>query len=256
LVIDTNAPAVSSVSAAESTQKFVSGATDPNYNTKYQGASAQTFAANYGFTVGTSANDLKVSTSTWTDPATFTIGKVSVLNGMISGTTVNKLNYAYYSYAPNETSGNARDYQWIQNYAGTITKNPSLDTPWNGTIWDMRGGVNRAVVFPVVDHGPLPEEALEYTVYLGNNPYSTNLSDWHLAVLDQVYLQGWEADSVALADGYTTVWRAQNDPNSTLVILIPGLFKNVANKYNGVTIGLVYEVYTKLTSTIVRTPVE
>jgi hypothetical protein len=76
-----------------------------------------------------------------------------------------------------------------------------------GTIWNLGGQANQAAVFPIVDHGPLPEEAVEYTVYLTNTPGSTNLADWHLALLDQVYLQGWEADSTALADGFTTVWK-------------------------------------------------
>jgi hypothetical protein len=81
-------------------------------------------------------------------------------------------------------------------------ENPALDTPWNGTISDLGGQANQAVVFPIIDHGPLPYEAAEYTVYPTNDPTSTNLSHWYLALLDQVYLQGWEADSVSLADGW------------------------------------------------------
>ncbi len=194
-------------------QVFISGSGDPNYTMSFQGASAQTFATNFGFSVGTGATDLKVSTGTWSDPTGFVLGTVSTLNGAASGTTYNKMNYGYYTYGATNASANARDYDWLQNNPGTITANQALDTPWNGTIWNLGGQANKAVVFPIVDHGPLPEEALEYTVYLTNNPNSTSLADWHLAVLDQVYLQGWEADSTALADGFTTVWRLQD--NST-----------------------------------------
>ncbi len=194
-------------------QVFISGSSDANYNTQYQGASAATFATSFGFSVGTGANDLKVSTGTWADPTGFLLGTVSTLNGQASGTTTNKLDYSYYTYGASAASANARDYAWLQNYSGGGSTNPANDTPWWGTIWNLGGQANKAVVFPIVDHGPLPQEALEYTVYLTNNPNSTNLADWHLAVLDQVYLQGWESDATALADGYTTVWRLQD--NST-----------------------------------------
>jgi hypothetical protein len=190
---------------------FITGPADPNYNTLDQGASAATFATSFGFTVGTGATDLKVSTDTWTDPAGFIFGTVQTLNGAISGTTTDKMSYAYNTYGATNASANARDYQWVQNVGGTIGNAPSLDTPWRGTIWDLGGLANKAVVFPIIDHGPLPQEALEYTVYLTNSPASTNLADWSLAVLDQVFMQGWESDSTALADGFTTVWRLANN---------------------------------------------
>ncbi|HFE37667.1 MAG TPA: PEP-CTERM sorting domain-containing protein, partial [Gammaproteobacteria bacterium] len=142
-----------------------------------------------------------------TDPAGFIFGTVHTVNGNISGTTTNKLTYAYTSYATTAASANNRDYDWLQNIAGTNNADPALDTPWDGTIWDLGGQANQAVVFPIVDHGPLPQEAAEYTVYLTNDPTSTNLTDWSLALLDQVYLQGWEDDTIALADGFTTVWK-------------------------------------------------
>ena len=198
--------------AMPSHASFITGNSDPDYNTSYQGASAATFTS-LGFTVGTGATDVKVSTGTWTDPSGFGLGTVQTLNGAASGTTFDKIAYGYTTFGATAASANARDYDWLQNIGGTIGNAPSADTPWNGTIWNLGGQANKAVVFPIIDHGPLPQEALEYTVYLTNNPNSTNLSDWHLAVLDQVYLQGWESDATALADGFTTVWRLQD--NST-----------------------------------------
>lgn len=185
---------------------LITGPLDPNYSTTYQGASASTFAG-LGFTVGTGATDLKVDTGTFVDPSGLIFGNVTTANGSASGTTTGKLDYSYGAYGPTNASANARDYEWLQNYGTNTSSNPALDQPWLGTIWDLGGQANQAVVFPVVDHSPLPQEAVEYTVYLGNDPTSTSLADWTLALLDTVYLQGWEADNISLADGFTTVWK-------------------------------------------------
>jgi hypothetical protein len=185
---------------------FITGPADPDYLTTFQGASAKTFA-DLGFTVGLGATDLKVSTDTWSDPSGFIFGTVHTQNGTASGTTTDKIGYGYFTYGATNASANARDYDWLQNTGTNGTTDPSLDKPWLGTIWDLGGLANQAVVFPIVDHGPLPQEVVEYTVYLTNDPTSTSLADWSLALLDSVYMQGWEADSTSLADGFTTVWK-------------------------------------------------
>ena len=118
--------------------------------------------------------------------------------------------YSYGGGGTAATAGNARDYYWVQNYGSNFTNNAALDQPWVGNVFDLGGQANQAVVFPVIDHGPLPWEAIEYTVYLTNTPGSTSLADWTLAVLDSVYLEGWQADGGLLgsiADGFTTVWK-------------------------------------------------
>ncbi|MEQ1601444.1 MAG: hypothetical protein ABL885_06715, partial [Methylophilaceae bacterium] len=176
---------------------FISGSGDANYSTAYQGASAATFAG-LGFTIGTGATDLKVSTGTYADPAGLVFGSVITANASAYGTTTGKLDYAYSIDSANTAYGNARDYKWLQNTGTNYSTNTAQDKPWLGTIWNLGGQANQAVVFPIVDHGPLPQEAVEYTVYLTNTPGSTNLADWSLAVLDQVYLQGWEADNTSL----------------------------------------------------------
>lgn len=185
---------------------FISGSADPNYSTAYQGASAATFAG-LGFTIGTGANDLKVSTGTYADPSGLIFGNMTTPNATAYGTTYDKMTYGYSIDAANTAYGNNRDYQWVQNTGTNTGTSPASDQPWLGTIWNLGGQANQAVVFPTVDHGPLPQEAAEYTVYLTNTPGSTSLADWHLALLDQVYLQGWEPDSISLADGFTTVWK-------------------------------------------------
>ena len=192
---------------------FITGPGDPDYTTLFQGASAQTFATQFGFTVGTGPNDLKVSTGIWIDPSGLIFAQVYTANANIAntGTTTNKLSFGYVQPSVVANPGNARDYSWIQNTANNTTLgNTSLDRPWLGNVFDMGGQANKAVVFPVIDHGPLPGEAVEYTVYVGNDPTSTNLADWHLARLQEVYMQGWEIDTISLADGFTTVWGLAN----------------------------------------------
>ena len=185
---------------------FITGSGDADYTTAFQGASAATFAG-LGFTIGTGPTDLKVSIGTYTDPSGLIFGNMITPNASAYGTTTGLMNYAYSIDAANTAYGNARDYKWVQNTGTNTGTNTANDQPWRGTIWDLGGQANQAVVFPVIDHGPLPQEAAEYTVYLTNTPGSTNLADWSLALLDQVYLQGWEDDATALADGFTTVWK-------------------------------------------------
>jgi len=194
------------VLASSADAAFITGSGDPDYSTAFQGASASTFAG-LGFSIGTGATDLKVSTGTYADPSGLIFGNMVTANASAYGTTTNKLSYAYSIDAANAAYGNARDYKWVQNTGTNGSTNTALDQPWLGTIWNLGGQANQAVVFPIVDHGPLPQEAVEYTVYLTNTPGSTNLADWSLALLDQVYLQGWEADATSLADGFTTVWK-------------------------------------------------
>jgi len=193
--------------AANAHASLVTGPLDPEYTHAFQGASAADFAAQ-GYSVGTGPTDLKVYTNTWSDPSGLTFGTLtnpSSVGGF--GATTGLLSFAYSSGVGSTANGNTRDYSWIQNTASNLTSSAAADKPWLGNIFDLGGPANQAVVFPIIDHGPLPWEAVEYTVYLTNTPGSTSLADWTLAVLDSVYLEGWQPDSVALADGYTTVWK-------------------------------------------------
>lgn len=203
---------------------FITGPADPDYNTPFQGASAATFATSFGFPVGTGPGELRVSTGTWTDPAGLVFGTaLGTGNLNASGVTTGLLNFAYNLTATNTASVNARDYAWGQNTGTNFTTNTALDTPWNGTIFDLGGQANKAVVFPIIDHGPLPNEALEYTVYLTDDPNSHSLADWHLATLAEVYLQGWQEDSIALADGYTTVWTLPSATDTFRYVSVQGV---------------------------------
>lgn len=202
---------------------FISGSADPNYGTLFQGASASTFAT-LGFSVGAGAGQLHISIGTWTDPSGLIFGAAQGTGNLsASGQTTNLLTAAYTITATSPLSVNARDYAWGQNYGTNSTIIPGNDTPWNGTIFDLGGPANKAVVFPVIDHDPLPSEALEYTVYLTDKPNSTSLADWHLATLAEVYLQGWQADTTSLADGYTTVWTLASPSDTFRYVSVQGV---------------------------------
>lgn len=196
------------VSTAGAQAHVITGSGDVDWTTSYQGASAADLQG-LGYSVGTGATDLKVHTEVWTDPSGFGLGTMLAGSENLagSGRTTGLLTYAYDGGCSGAVCGNSRDYNWVQNAGTNGPGNPSLDTPWLGSIWDLGGPANQAVVFPIVDHGPLPQEVLEYTVYLTNDPTSTNLADWNLAILDSIFMQGWQDDSTAIADGYTTVWK-------------------------------------------------
>ena len=97
-------------------------------------------------------------------------------------------------------NGNARDFYWLHdqgNWAfidGVWGGNPA-----NGLQFDLGGQANKVVVFPSIDHGPLPAEALEHTVYLSNDQ-----TTWTRARLETAYMEGWTTS--AIADGWVGVY--------------------------------------------------
>lgn len=147
-------------------------------------------------------------------------GTYALPSGLVFGTTIGGIdgqgytpNSASYAYNANTTgvgNGNALDYYWVQDASGPF------NAPSTGTIWDLHGPANQVVVFPIVDHGPIPEEIWEYNVYLSND-----LSNWTAAVLDTVYTEGWQANP-AIADGWTTVWRLPNSAAARYVSVTAG----------------------------------
>lgn len=186
--------------------------TNPDDARSWQGATVGTFAqAVYGS--NTAANRQQVVDDQLLDDGTFNTSGVGF--GSYYGNNLGCSGYSYadgtYGYScgsePLSTytsRANDLDWEWIQD-----TGNGG--SSWTqGNVWDLGGGANSVAVFPIVDHGPLPGEAWEYSVYLSNNKYATSLgtngaTDWVAADLVRVYLEGW--DSTQVADGFTTVWQ-------------------------------------------------
>ncbi|MCK5662916.1 MAG: PEP-CTERM sorting domain-containing protein, partial [Thiotrichaceae bacterium] len=55
----------------------------------------------------------------------------------------------------------------------------------------------KAAVFNTIDHGPLPGEAIESTVYLSNDKIT-----WTQGVTERVWLEGIYSDTSVLWDGF------------------------------------------------------
>lgn len=186
--------------------------TDPDDLRTWQGASIGTFAQLvYGS--NTLANRQQVISNGLLDDGVF--NPQGIGTGSYYGNNLGCSGFSFVDGTYNYSCGseplatytaraNELDWEWIQDLGDG-------GSSWTeGNVWDLGGLANQVVVFPIVDHGPLPQEAIEYTVYLSNNKFATTLGtdgsqDWVQALLDLVYLEGWDANQIA--DGFTTVWR-------------------------------------------------
>lgn len=136
------------------------------------------------------------------------------VNGCI-GVSSNRLIYEGYSCAAigmHPPGGddpafhaNSLDWYWTQvtrtrdTGVAVMDGEPGFYYPWRGRIMDIGGEANRVALFPVTDHGPLPCEAFEYTVWLSNNPDATTIApesapdpmQWNPARLVRSYTEGW-----------------------------------------------------------------
>lgn len=175
--------------------------TDPNDPRVWQGASIGTFAQLY-YGADTPANRNLVITNTLLDdgifdPTGFTPSSLvsnAWSNGAVStGFSTDLTGTGDYNYVtPGLTSfgaANAIDNHWFQS-SGVIGE----------TVFDFGRPVSSAAVFPVIDHGPLPQESIESTIYLSNN-----LTDWVQARVLRVFLEGFQSSLAIQWDGFTYV---------------------------------------------------
>lgn len=189
--------------------------TDPNDARVWQGADVGTFASLF-FGSNTLANRTSVVTSGlmddgWFDPTGYTAGTLIEFNGGSPtlgsyGTSLdipgvvdaNDGTYNYsYSGSGADVGGNAVDAHWIQ------TNNVIGDS-----VWDLGFAATKAAVFNTIDHGPLPGEAIESTVYLSNDQIT-----WVQAVTERVWMEGIYADTGVVWDGF--VYAVGTGTNST-----------------------------------------
>ena len=61
----------------------------------------------------------------------------------------------------------------------------------NDAIWDMGTARSSVTVLPLIDHGPFPQEGIEYTIWGSNDPNAPFPEGWKLATLVTIYGQGW-----------------------------------------------------------------
>lgn len=145
-----------------------------------------------------------------------------------SGYSNNPNTYGYScggaTFSTFQDRANCLDMWWIQD--------TGVGFDASGNIWDLGGPSNQVAVFPIVDHGPLPQETMEYTVYLSNDPNASATgtdgnTQWVFASLDKVYLEGWVTPWIA--DGFTTVWRLPGGQTFRYVLVVSGGIGSLIN---------------------------
>lgn len=101
----------------------------------------------------------------------------------------------------------AGDYNYACGGANVFTHANTIDNLWfqsgnnvGDTIFDLGFHAPNAAIFPSIDHGPLPQEAIESTVYLSND-----LINWTPAVVRRVFLEGFQPILGIQWDGFTYV---------------------------------------------------
>jgi hypothetical protein len=188
-------------------------ASDPVGNPVF-GATVGTFLS-LGVTPGDGTGGTTcIENGLWTDPAGFTLGNY-VKGADIGGTDTNHNALGFYSLDFNlALDANNRDSLWVQDNGNQVTFSPGVigGSPSNGIIWDLGGQANQAAVFVFVDHGPVPQEVLENTLWLSNDPNAPD-SGWTQAFLTHVYGAGWAPDPY-ITDGFVAQYTLPN-PSAT-----------------------------------------
>lgn len=175
---------------------FAATVTDPNDPRNWQGATMGTFAQLF-FGADTLANRQMLVDKELLDDGTFstagaTPSTIIQTDTGSTGTSTDLTGTGSFGYfTPSglsvAASGAAPDQHWIQtsNIIG-------------GTIWDLGGSATKAAIFNTIDHGPLPQEAIESTVYLSNDKLN-----WTQAVTEKVWLEGFMSNLGIKWDGFT-----------------------------------------------------
>jgi hypothetical protein len=171
--------------------------TNPDDARSWQGATVGTFAQLY-YGSNTLANRQQVVTKQLLDDGIFnSAGYLAATlltpggGGGCLGTSLDSTGTGSYDYfcgaGPIAPYANAIDNLWFQT-SGTVGQ----------TVFDLGFQATKAAVFNSIDHGPLPNEAIESTVYLSND-----LINWTQAVVERVWLEGFHTNLGVLWDGFT-----------------------------------------------------
>jgi hypothetical protein len=171
--------------------------TDPNDVRSWQGADVGTFAQLY-YGSNTLANRQLVIDNQLLDDGVFnTTGYTAASliansnGGGCLGTSSDTTGTGGYGYSCGggavSTYANGIDNLWFQT-----------DGVVGQTVFDFGFQASTAVVFNTIDHGPLPDESIESTVYLSND-----MLTWVQAVTQRVWLEGFNTNTGIQWDGFT-----------------------------------------------------
>jgi hypothetical protein len=169
------------------------------------------FGATVGTFIGLGVNPAVtcIENGLWTDPANFGLGTY-VKGGEVPGHGVNNTVLGSYVLDPASeiaNDANGLDFKWVQDNGNTINFGGGITggRPSEGIVWNLGGQANQAAVFVFVDHGPVPGEVLENTVWLSNDPNAGD-AGWTQASLAHVYGAGWSPDP-NISDGFVAVYQ-------------------------------------------------
>ncbi len=186
--------------------------TDPNDPRSWQGATVGTFAALlYGS--DTLENRQRVVDNQLLDDGTFDITTA------VFGATL--LPTAWATGGGGSCIGQSLDstgtgsYEYFCGASDLFTAANRIDDLWfqssgqiGDTVFDLGVSAAQAAVFNTIDHGPLPGEAIESTVYLSNDRLT-----WTQAVVQRVWLEGFQPNRGILWDGFVyAVGTATGEP--------------------------------------------
>ena len=168
--------------------------TDPNDPRSWQGATVGTFATLY-YGSDTLANrqlviDNKLLDDGIFDPTGYIAASLLSGGGGCLGTSLDSTGTGSYAYACDGVSvsanANTIDNLWFQS-----------NSTVGATVFDLGFDATKAAIFPAIDHGPIPQESIESTVYLSND-----LSVWTEAQVERVWLEGFQPNLGILWDGF------------------------------------------------------
>jgi len=170
--------------------------TDPDDPDSWQGATVGTFASLY-YGSNTLANRQLVVDNQLLDDGIFNstgyaaATMIQATGVFGSGTSSDLTGTGSYGYSQPSAlgiigAGSAIDNHWVQT-----------DNVVGHAVWDMGFQANKAAIFNTIDHGPLPQEAIESTVYLSNDKLT-----WTQAVTQRVWLEGFMTNTGILWDGF------------------------------------------------------
>ena len=181
--------------------------TDPNDVRTWQGATVGTFA-NLFYGTNTATTRGQVVTNQLLDDSNFNAtGYAGASLIKYNGVDV-VANPAYGTYGTSLDTPGVADFDGSYGYTysgiGATFGGNSIDQHWiqtdnviGNTIYDMGFGASKAAIFNTIDHGPLPQEAIESSVYLSNDKIT-----WTPAVTERIWLEGIYSDTSVKWDGF------------------------------------------------------
>jgi hypothetical protein len=194
------------VSAIASSASLAATVTDPNDARNWQGATVGTFASLF-YGADTLANRQLIVDNELLDDGVFNFAGATGAEMVAGGGTVGystdltgtgSLAYNLGGATAHDAASTINNF-WVQT-SGTIGVN----------VWDLGAPATKAAIFNTIDHGPLPQEAIESTVYLSND-----MVTWTQAVTEKVWLEGfmtllgikWDGFTYAVGTGTNATFR-------------------------------------------------